>query len=90
MVSDADQPRCVTVISGPGGTYSYPEPLQERPDKGTEYFFPDLKSNYPVDSFIWEGDELDRNLLRRGQCHLDADSARQHAEAEIRAAGLEI
>ena len=56
-------------------------PEREAPQKGTKYFFPSFHRESSVDSFIWDGDVSDNQLLSAGMVHLTEEAAEKHAEA---------
>lgn len=80
------KPRRIT-LSGPGGTFSYPEPVRDILEVGSLYYFPDCRCRNLTGSAAWRDILFDRELLRRGRIHLDEGAAREHAEAEIFAQG---
>ena len=61
--------------------HEVPMPEREAPDEGTEYFFPSFHRKSSVDSFIWDGDVTDNQLLSAGMVHLTKEAAKKHAEA---------
>jgi len=73
-------------ISGPGGTFSYSEPMQKRPEGNKTYYAPSYGLAYASQT-TWIGSSIDYTLLKRGRCHETYAAAKEHAEAEIRAAG---
>lgn len=77
-------------ISGPGGTYQYPEPARVEPECGTTYWVPNPMEKGMVRHYLWHGDAMDYRLLARGQVHLDANDAYAHAQASIRAQGYNV
>lgn len=81
------KPRTVT-ITGPGGTFEYPEPMREAPECGTIYHVP--VSNAALQREMthnWNGDRADYKLLRMQVCHTTIEAAQQHARAWILASG---
>lgn len=82
-------PRRIT-INGPGGTFSYPEPTRKKPRYGTEYWVPSSSTPSHAIYFQWRESRTDHIFFRRGKIHLDKESAREHAQAEILAAGFDL
>jgi hypothetical protein len=73
-------------ITGPGGTYSYPEPLRVAPALCTYVFIGD-PTCVVLHAEEWKnyGDQL--ATLRRGLVHLTREAAEEHARAIILASG---
>lgn len=71
-------------ITGPGGTYSYPEPLRVAPEKGTKAYSPSLVGGFHLAMYHHDSDEY---LLRAGLLHLTREAAEEHAKALILAGG---
>ena len=82
------KPRMVT-ITGPGGTYSYPEPMKHAPEYGDDYFVADTISGKSVLS-SWQSDIHDLRRLSAKACHATREAALQHARAWILAGGGEL
>jgi len=80
------KPRRIT-ISGPGGTYSYPEPMQVRPRYDDVVLAVDFSEPGGVDRVVWTGGEFDEAQYQNGVIHATIDAAHEHAEALIRAMG---
>lgn len=79
-------PRRIT-ISGPGGEYSYPEPMRDRPNSNDFVWAAELGDPGLVFSICWVGDSLDEAHYQQGLIHTTEDAAREHAEAIIKAMG---
>lgn len=86
---EAKKPRMVT-LTGPGGTYSYPEPMKEAPKRGATYSVvtPYLKDLFVT--FVWYDRSFDHRQLDKGICHATGEAAKQHARAWILASGGEL
>lgn len=80
------KPRTVT-ITGPGGTFSYSEPMREAPPTKT-YYMPDPAAPKAlIYECMWDGGETDQIRLATKMCHTTYGAAKQHARALILASG---
>lgn len=74
-------------ISGPGGEYSYPEPLREEPRYDADLYVASPTIPQLFVHYSWSWSENDHILLRRGRLHASREAAIEHAKAEILAGG---
>lgn len=58
-----------------------PEPMREKPEIGTKYWYIETSSDALCDWTTWQDDESDNRHLRLGDCHLTRDNCIAHAKA---------
>lgn len=63
------------------GAFSVPEPMREKPEIGSEYWFVEASCEDGVFMGYWNGAKEDILRLERGQCHLTRDNCIAHAKA---------
>lgn len=61
--------------------HDVPEPMREKPEIGTEYWYVDAKLDNGASSFYWDNGRIDNLLLSHGICHLTRDNCIAHAKA---------
>lgn len=61
--------------------HEVPEPMREKPEKGTEYWYIDPCEYDLCDWSTWENDSIDNNRLKNGVCHLTRENCIIHAKA---------
>lgn len=71
------------------GDVSFPKPVREPLENGTEYWVAELPSQHYTTQGPnrWVNDYLDRRYLRRGLVHLSKENAIAHAKALIKLSG---
>lgn len=80
------KPRTVT-ITGPGGQFSYPEPMREAPEYGTQYNVVNFLADDPCSYWYWMDDKTDLRVLARGLAHNTPEAVYQNVRAWILASG---
>ena len=69
----------VIIING----IEVPEPMREKPENGTRYFYPCIPNGFcgEVGERRWDDDSDDQNMLSSGVIHLTREAAGLHAKA---------
>lgn len=63
------------------GNFDVPEPMREKPEIDTGYWFVDPGGDEKVLEYVWINDQVDNRLLNRGLMHTTKDAAIIHAKA---------
>jgi len=80
--------RAYRSITGPGGTFEYPIPMQHEPYESETVWEVDLLSSELAIETMWRGKTAsERASYERGLLHGDRNSALKHAVAIIKALG---
>ncbi len=74
---DIEYRRKPRVING----IEVPEPMREKPELDTQYFFVTIGVNESVGIARWDDHAIDIRLLELGICHLTREAAELHAKA---------
>ena len=61
--------------------HEVPEPMREKPELGTEYYFITSSEKDGTRKDIWCGADDDINRMNNGVCHLTRDNCIAHAKA---------
>lgn len=71
------------------GNISFPKPVSEPPELGTEYWIADPSHGYYATTvpIFWNDDSQDRIYLKRGLVHVSRENAIEHAKALIKLSG---
>ena len=72
------KPRTITVNG-----FEVPEPMQEAPTAGAEYFTPNITGDELWARANWNSDRFDKRWLSRGLCHTTNEAAIAHAKAML-------
>jgi len=75
------RPKLMTATDAKGKVWSWPEPMTEALERGTEYFRLVFGNDKGYGKDNWYGTERDHRLLSTGTCHLTEEAAQQHAAA---------
>lgn len=63
------------------GNFDIPEPMREKPEIGSEYFYVSCSSPSGIRAEFWHDSETDNRILDRRICHLTRDNCILHARA---------
>lgn len=61
--------------------HEVPEPMREKPEIDSKYWYIHSAGDVVVDSYSWVNDQVDNMLFSRGLCHLTREAAIAHAKA---------